>query len=66
MKIAYAIKKNMISNGKPVHVLLNDSHSQVLEFKDEKKADEYVEVLNANSDSNWTYEKITIGKSEKV
>lgn len=62
MKKSYAIKKNMVTNGKSMHVLLNDGHSQILEFKSEKEADELVEILNANSDSNWVYEKVIIGK----
>tara|TARA_R110002012_G_scaffold12333_3_gene55010 strand:+ start:703 stop:915 length:213 start_codon:yes stop_codon:yes gene_type:complete len=43
-------------NGKPVHILLTDGLSQILELKSEKKAKEMVKLFNENSDSGWVYE----------
>jgi hypothetical protein len=59
--MAYAIKKKMVDgNGKTLHVLLTDGSSAILELDDKEKATEMVKVLNANSDSGWTYRIIPI------
>jgi len=44
------------AKGKPIHILLTDGLSQILEIKSEKKATAMVKMFNENSDSNWIYE----------
>ncbi len=41
--------------GKPIHILLTDGLSQILEIKSEKKAKKLVKLFNENSDSGWKY-----------
>jgi|TARA_B100000700_G_C15040008_1_gene854870 hypothetical protein len=41
--------------GKPIHILLTDGLSQILELKNEKKAIKMVKLFNENSDSGWKY-----------
>ena len=60
MNYTYAIKKRMVNHGRTSHVLLTDGYSEVLELKHKNIAEKMVEVLNANSDSGWTYEIIEI------
>ena len=49
------------ANGKVQHVLLTDGGSQIWELDDKQKADEIVEVMNANTDSGCIYEVIVTG-----
>ena len=62
--MVYNILKTMVDpkTGKTTHVLLNDGLSQILEFKNLKKALSMAKMLNANSDSGWTYEVRGNGK----
>ena len=41
--------------GNPIHILLTDGLSQILEIKSEKKAKKLVKLFNENSDSGWKY-----------
>ena len=43
-------------DNKPLHVLLTDGISQILEIKNEKQAKKMVKMFNENSDSGWKYE----------
>lgn len=64
-KEVYAVKKTMVNaNGKKVHILLTDGHSEILETKNKNIVDKMVEVLNENTDNGCKYEVITIGKDE--
>jgi hypothetical protein len=56
--MVYNILKTMVDpkTGKTTHVLLNDGLSQILEYKNIKKAMKMAQVLNENSDSGWIYE----------
>ena len=55
--MAYNIIKIMEDpKGNPVHVLLTDGLSEILEIKNEKKAIAMIKMFNANSDSGWKYE----------
>ena len=62
--MGYNILKTIIhpETGKVTKVLLNDGLSQILEFKNLKKALSMAKMLNANSDSGWTYEVRGNGK----
>ena len=60
----YLINKKMTNeHGKKINVLLVDGLSEILEFseKDKGAAEELVTVMNANTDSGWTYELMEIG-----
>jgi hypothetical protein len=60
----YLIKKKMTNRrGEIQHVLLTDGSSQIWELTDKKKAEEIVDVMNANTDSGCEYELITTGHS---
>lgn len=50
------------AKGKKTHVLLVDSHSEILEISSEKEAVDLVNILNENSDSGWVYELIEVKK----
>jgi len=57
----YVIKKTMIDvEGKRVHVLMTDNHSEILELPYKNIAQKMAEVMNANTDSGWCYEVIEI------
>lgn len=60
MKTSYQIKKIMVSNGKRQHVILLNSHGEVFETDCIGEAVKLCELLNANTDSGWFYEIITI------
>jgi len=63
MDKSYIIKKIMANaKGKKTHVLLVDSHSEILEISSEKEAVDLVNILNENSDSGWIYELIEVKK----
>ena len=51
----YVIIKEMIQHGKPLKVLMLDGMSEVLEFEDKAKAEEFAKILQINSDSEWSY-----------
>jgi hypothetical protein len=58
----YLIKKKMTNQmGQVQHVLLTDGASEIWELTDKEKAQEIVEVLNANTDSGCSYELIQTG-----
>ena len=60
-KETYMIKKTLLNNGdKVMHVFMTDGNSQVLEMKDFKTADKFVEIMNQNTDSGCIYEIITV------
>lgn len=63
MARAYCIKKRMVINGVTTYILLNDGHSEVLEYSENNKSigEKFVEVLNANTDNGCSYELIQIG-----
>jgi len=63
MGTSYLIKKIMANaKGKKTHVLLTDSHSEVLDLNSKKDAEDLVNILNQNSDSGWVYELVEIKK----
>ncbi len=60
-KSVYVIKKVMINlEGKRVHVIMTDNHSEILELPYKNIAQKMVDVMNANTDSGWFYEVIEI------
>lgn len=64
--MGFSIKKTMKSNkGRVMHLLMTDGHSEILEYPsdEENKVDEMVDVLNANTDSDWVYTKVKFGYS---
>ncbi len=65
-KSVYVIKKVMINlEGKRVHVIMTDNHSEILELPYKNIAQKMVDVMNANTDSGWFYEVIEIrGRKE--
>lgn len=50
------------AKGKKTHVLLTNSHSEILELEYIEEAQRLVGILNQNSDSGWLYEVIEIKK----
>ena len=44
-----------VGDNKPVHILLTDGLSQILEIKSEEQAIKMVKMFNENSDSGWEY-----------
>jgi len=63
MGTSYLIKKIMAdAKGKKTHVLLTDSHSEVLDLNSKKDAEDLVNILNQNSDSGWVYEIMEVKK----
>ena len=50
------------AKGKKTHVLLTDSHSEVLDLNSKKDAEDLVNILNQNSDSGWVYEIVEVKK----
>lgn len=55
--MSYVIVKYLKSNeGIDVPVILIDSHSEILEFDDEKDAENYRLMFQNNSDSGYRYE----------
>ena len=61
MKEVYAIKKIMTSpQGGKTFVLMTNGHSEILEMNDLDMTEQFVKVLNENSDSGWTYEIVKI------
>jgi archaellum biogenesis ATPase FlaH len=63
METSYIIKKIMANaKGKKTHVLLVDSHSEILEIDSKLEAEKFVNILNENSDSGWIYEMIEVKK----
>lgn len=52
------------AKGKKTHVLIVDSQGELLEMDSHSDALNFVEVLNANSDSGWVYELIEIKKRD--
>lgn len=67
METNYLIKKTMTTTKnnvvKKTHVLMTDSHSEVLEFKTLEEAKNLITILNENSDSGWLYDIIEITKN---
>lgn len=63
MARAYCIKKRMVKNDVVTYILLNDGHSEVLEYSENNKVigEKFVEVLNSNTDNGCSYELIPIG-----
>jgi hypothetical protein len=60
-KSVYVIKKVMVDlEGKRVHVIMTDNHSEILELPYKNIAQKMVDVMNANTDSGWFYEVIEI------
>lgn len=60
-KYTYVIKKSMVgNNGKKIHVLMTDGHTEILELPYENIANKMVEVLNDNTDNGCYYEVIKI------
>ena len=60
-KNIYVIKKVIVNiEGKRVHVLMTDNHSEILELPYKNIAQKMVDVMNANTDSGWFYEVIEI------
>lgn len=57
---SYQIKKIMIKNGNPQHVILLDPNSEVFETSCFGEATKLCVLLNTNTDSGWRYEIITI------
>lgn len=49
------IKKMILKNGKPQHVILVDSQSEIREWDDKKEAEIVTELFNANTDSGYEY-----------
>jgi len=44
--------------GNQMFVLMTDGYSEILEFDNEDKCLEMINILNANSDSGWDYEMV--------
>jgi hypothetical protein len=67
MKHTYMIKKTLLNKNihKIQHVFMTDSTSQVLEMNNEKIAQEFVDVMNNNTDSGCIYEVITVKNHKK-
>lgn len=59
-KDTYMIKKILLIGGKRTHVLLTNGNSEIFESNSKNKMEEFVEVLNENTDSGCFYEVITI------
>lgn len=59
-KEVYSIRKTMTQGGKVVHVLMTNGNSEILEMSDKTEAEKLVSILNANSDSGWSYSVIVI------
>jgi len=59
-KDTYMIKKIFLTDGKKQHVILTNGGSEVYESTKRDKMDEFVEVLNENTDNGCFYEVITI------
>jgi len=51
-------------NGKKIHVLMTDNHSEILELPYENIANKMVDVMNANTDNGCIYEVITIDNNK--
>tara|TARA_R100001480_G_C4646451_1_gene170171 strand:+ start:313 stop:495 length:183 start_codon:yes stop_codon:yes gene_type:complete len=55
----YRILKKMRDKfGNQMFVLMTDGYSEILEFDNEDKCLEMINILNANSDSGWDYEMV--------
>lgn len=53
----------MVDNkGRKTHVLLTNSHSEILELDSITEAENLLSILNQNSDSGWVYEVMEIKK----
>lgn len=50
------------AKGKKTHVLLVNSQSEILEIESRIEAENFVNILNENSDSGWVYEWIEISR----
>tara|TARA_R110000824_G_scaffold380167_1_gene572426 strand:- start:616 stop:837 length:222 start_codon:yes stop_codon:yes gene_type:complete len=62
---SYMIKKTLYDNkGEKRYVLMTDGQSQVLELNDIKKTNQFISILNENTDSGCKYE-IIIVKNKK-
>ena len=59
-KDTYMIKKIFLMGNKRTHVILTNGNSEVFESEEKKKMNEFVEVLNENTDNGCLYEVITI------
>ena len=60
--MSYIIIKEVKNvHGKVLPVVLLDSHSEILEFEENEKADEMAGVLNQNTDSGHTYRVKKVG-----
>lgn len=49
------IKKMILKNGKPQHVILVDSGCEIREWGDKMEAELIAELFNANTDSGYEY-----------
>jgi hypothetical protein len=56
----FLIKKTLTRNGQKFHVLMTNTHSEVLEFDDRDKAIELVAIMNQNTDNGCHYEVIEV------
>jgi hypothetical protein len=64
--MSYVIIKEVKSmNGQVLPVILLDSHSDVMEFETEERADSMAEILNVNSDSGHIYRVRKVGTPNK-
>ncbi len=54
----YQIKKTLVKNGQKLHVLMTNTHSELLEFDSKEQADELAGILNKNTDNGCHYEVI--------
>ena len=61
--MSYCIVKIMENKngGKPIHHIIVDSTAEVMEFKDDKTAEDYRSLLENNSDSGHKYVLRKIG-----
>lgn len=51
------------AKGNKTHVLLTDSHSEILEIDSKIEVENLIGILNSNSDSGWVYEIMEIKKN---
>jgi len=63
MENVFVIRKVMTDkHGKVLNVLMTNGHSEILEFNNEKDANEMTSLLRENSYSGWEYLVIGILK----
>jgi hypothetical protein len=49
------IKKMLLKNGKPQHVILVDGECEIREWDDKEEAEKVAELFNSNTDSGYEY-----------